>query len=254
VNPPVPTTSCAADLAVYGGTPPADFDSDSLWSYEVGVKEELFGKRLAVNASAYVIDWSNIQQPVNLPTCGFGYTDNLGAAQSKGLEVEAQAYLLKGLIVGARVGYTDAQLSEDVLAPPNVVTGTQAIIASNGDPIIGIPEWTVALNGEYTFSVGTNLDAYVRGDYQWLGSYYRTQSAGKIGYNPYTYEADDYDQLSLRAGLMVGDTWDISLFANNLTNNDTVIGASTALAPVTGLLRATTLRPRTIGITIGKQF
>lgn len=254
VNAPVPTTNCAADLAVYGGTPPGDFGSDSLWSYETGAKGQFLNRKLAVNASAYWIDWSDIQQPVSLPSCGFGFTDNLGSARSRGLELEAQAIPVEGLTLGMRLGYTDAELTETVLASADPVTGNQAVIAGKGDPIIGVPEWSVGFSGEYVFRLSEKMDAYVRGDYQWLDSFYRTQSPGRVGHNPLLYTADAYDYASVRFGILMDGGWDISAYVNNLTNDDTYIGASTGSSPATGRLLVSTQRPRTFGLSIGKEF
>ena len=254
VNAPVPASNCAADLAVYGGTPPGDFDSDSLWSYETGAKGQFLNRKLAVNASAYWIDWENIQQPISLPNCGFGFTDNLGSARSRGFELEAQAIPLEGLTIGARVGYTDAELTETVLAPADPITGIQAVIAGKGDPIVGVPEWSVSFSGEYIFRLRNGMDAYVRGNYQWLDSYYRTQPPGRVGHMPLLYEADSYEYASLRFGLMMDGGWDVSAFVNNLTDDDTYIGASTGSSPATGRLLVSTQRPRTIGLSVGRAF
>ncbi len=68
---------------------PSTFNSDSLWSYEVGSKNVVNGGRAQISASAYYIDWKNIQQGVTLASCGFQFTTNLGKAVSQGFDLDA---------------------------------------------------------------------------------------------------------------------------------------------------------------------
>src|SRR3546814_11666990 len=56
INPGLPP--CGATCTVDVG---ASFGSDSLWNYEVGTKLQLFDKALALTASAFLIDWKDIQ-------------------------------------------------------------------------------------------------------------------------------------------------------------------------------------------------
>ncbi len=67
---------------------PGQYCSDSLWSYELGSKNSFFDHTLAINASIFYIDWTNIQQNVYLPTCGEQFTANLGKAKSEGGDLE----------------------------------------------------------------------------------------------------------------------------------------------------------------------
>ena len=59
--------------------------SDSLWNHELGLKTEFLDHRLTVNGAVYLIDWSNIQQNLNLGSCGYSTTVNSGKARSKDL-------------------------------------------------------------------------------------------------------------------------------------------------------------------------
>ena len=85
----VPGGTCDGDYETLGiSVPPTKYQSDSLWSYELGSKGRYAGNRVSVNAAVYAIDWTNIQQTVNLPTCGFGFTTNVGDAKIYGSELE----------------------------------------------------------------------------------------------------------------------------------------------------------------------
>jgi len=69
---------CEADLAALGlSAPPFDFESDSLWSYEVGAKTNWLDHRLTANLTAYHIDWSDMQTAKDLD-CGITFIANAG--------------------------------------------------------------------------------------------------------------------------------------------------------------------------------
>ena len=86
---------CDAALAKVGIANGAPFDSDTLWSYEIGTKNSWFGGRVKSRLAAYRIDWKGIQQTTTLgaidPMCTFNVTTNSGAAVSTGGELEVDA-------------------------------------------------------------------------------------------------------------------------------------------------------------------
>ncbi len=60
---------CKPSLEALGlSAVPSSFNSDSLWSYEIGAKDSLFDRRLALQVSTFYINWSDIQTAVNLPS------------------------------------------------------------------------------------------------------------------------------------------------------------------------------------------
>ena len=100
---------CGADLAA----PSSAFDSDSLWSYEVGAKTSLANNRVQINGALYHIDWKDIQIGESF-ACGFGRTVNGGTARSRGFELEMTAILVEGMTVTAGLGYADAKFTSHV--------------------------------------------------------------------------------------------------------------------------------------------
>src|SRR6202035_443287 len=122
VNAPFPLTgSCLTLLNQIGlnGMPPT-YQGDSLWSYEIGSKNRLFNGHLLLEASAFHIDWSNVQQSVSLPPnlCPETFTSNLGKATSNGADLQVTA-LIGALELGLSVGYTEAKDSQS-LGPSNI--------------------------------------------------------------------------------------------------------------------------------------
>src|SRR5690606_5247308 len=104
--------------------------------------------------------WNNIQQSVTLTGCGYSYVANLGSATSRGAELEAQILLGDAFTVGLNAAYTRARLSEDVWGAPNPATGERPLLGANGDRVIMTPEWTVALNARYDWTISSREGVY----------------------------------------------------------------------------------------------
>ena len=240
---------CASD-ANYSGYRTL-FDSDSVWSYELGSKNELLDSRVRINTSLYHIDWKNIQQVIGLSSCGFAYTANLGKARSQGVDLQAELALTDRLVAGLAVGYNDARFTETVKTVP---TATRNLI-TDGDHIVGWP-WTLALSAQYNFAAWNSHDAYVRADYQYQAKQTDTvpgTNPQNGGFQPWAvFHMPQTTQLSLRAGMKF-DRWDVSVFGTNLTADHPILSsASSVNFGIPGGLvgyNQTTFRPRTFGVT-----
>jgi len=223
---------------------PTQFGSDSVWSYEIGSKNKFFNRRLQVESSAFKIDWKNIQQTVALNQCGFNFTDNLGSATSKGFDIQFQFAATDNLTLGGSIGYTDAKFKDTVRAGPAAPLN----LVTSGDAI-DLNPWQIYLNAQYSFAI-LGRKSYIRTDFQHLSA----QNGTTVNRDPGNGSADltipaarQVDSLSVRAGMTM-DGIDISLFANNVTNAHALLSQSHDPA-TTQFFRATTQRPRTIGIT-----
>ncbi len=76
--------------------------------YEAGIKSQFLDARAIVNLSVFYIDWSDIQQSVQLG--GISATANSGDASSKGVELESVYSPFSSLRIGVNATYTDATL------------------------------------------------------------------------------------------------------------------------------------------------
>ena len=244
-NRPVPLTPLvSADLATLGlpGTPPATFNSDSLWSYEVGSKSRLLDNRLSLNVSAFHIDWKDIQQSVSLVTSGFDFETNAGRAKIDGLEFEARWLATEGLTLSAGASLTHAVFAADTLALG--LDGAGQPNARKGDPIQGVPKYSARLGFEYRFAPTALGSAFVRGSGQWTGA-----SHGTVVRSSSDYIRPAYVTADASAGLTL-ERWEFTLFAKNLTNNRQIIQQPS----IQGVSEAYYLRPRTIGLTAAYEF
>jgi outer membrane receptor protein involved in Fe transport len=242
---------CTPQLAALGlpGTPSL-YESDSVWSYEVGSKNAFADNRVRLSSSVFYIDWSNIQQTVGLNTCGFSFIANLGSATSRGADIQFELEATDNLMLSLSVGYTDAKFDEDVKGGP----GATLNLVSEGDHIVGSP-WTGAAAVQYNFLV-RERSGYARMDYQYQGGQDDLVPATNPqngSFNPAgVFHVPQTDLLSAR----VGAKWsgvDLSLFVNNLLNSDTVLSHAPTPGPI-ALYQNTTFRPRTYGVTATYRY
>jgi iron complex outermembrane recepter protein len=238
------SSECGANLAELGlKQVPPSYGSDQVWSYEVGDKSNLAAGRLQIASSLFWIDWQDIQQNILLPACESEFVGNLGAAVSKGFDLQTQIRPLPGLTVGLNGGYTDAAYSR------TTVGGSGTIISERGDAI-GVPKWNGSLSSEYDFAqVGRNF--YARFDFQFIGQG-PNQDPRVYGYDAAIVPTGETKMLNLRLGTLLGQ-WNLSVFADNVTNNEPILsqGRDASSSPI---LTSFTYRPRTIGVTASLRF
>jgi outer membrane receptor protein involved in Fe transport len=237
--------ACAGDLAQLGiKDVPHTFNSDTVWSYELGDKGTFLGGRLSMDASIFWINWKQIQEQVLLPDCGYYYTANLGEAESRGFDVQADYAVGHGLTIGGNAGLTDARYTTTAIEEGN-------ILAQKGDSL-ATPEWTATANAQQNFTLPREASGYARIDYQFAGPYYRTGSSETYAYNANTRDAPATNFVSVRAGAK-RDGWDVSLFVDNVLNSHVSLYRYQDTVNSPGL-RDSTFRPLTVGLTAIRKF
>lgn len=234
-NREIPLSICGKELNdVYHLTKsPGTFDSDSLWSYEIGNKSRLLDGKLQLNMSAFYVKWNNIQQSVVL-NCTFDFEGNFGTATSHGVEFEAKAKVTPNLTVGLSGGVTNASFSEDVPAI-NVKAGAQ---------LQGVPKWNAALTGEWRFNTEGAIAGFVRGAARWVGG-----SRGSFDPANADYDRPGYLTADASIGATM-DQWELALYVKNLYNDQTILQKPY----VQFLTEAYRQRPRTVGLTLTKSL
>lgn len=246
---------CAGDLARLGRAAGlSEFDADSVWSYELGSKNEFDGGRATVNGAIFYSNWKDIQQSVRLPSCGAAVTDNAGDARVRGAELEVQIHFTPDLQMGGSVAYTDAEIVKQGAFP----------FAAIGDRVLETPEWTTSFYGSYFVPVSASWNLELRGDYQYRGSQRRQYDTGQSvrfalspgvygpinGSVPYAavYQ-DSYDVVNAFASLGNGRT-SVRLFVNNALDAQPLIDTNLSV----GVSRSTTIRPKTVGVELRQKF
>jgi outer membrane receptor protein involved in Fe transport len=196
-------TACYPELAALGIDPNADaiVESDSLWSYEVGLKGRFLDGRVSTNISAYRIDWQDLQLSIALD-CGFNVAGNAGKVKNNGAEFEMVTLLTPNLTTQLSIGYVDAKLGDDV----------PTLGGSSGDRLINVPKLSYALGAQYDWRVREH-GAFARLDYAYQGDSY-------FGFRFIESQRKPaYGLLSGRLGMDIGD-FQVALYGKNLLNED----------------------------------
>jgi outer membrane receptor protein involved in Fe transport len=238
-------TAQLLSLGIQGQAPP--YTSDSVWSYELGAKGALADGKLQLAASAFRINWSRIQGVIPLNSCAYTFTGNFGSAVSQGGDLQFSLIPLRGLELSGSIAFTDAHYTQTVPVPGDA---TQ-LLARDGDELLDTPRWQGDLSLAYTWSVRDGWDLYARADSSYTGRYFRTYSQGVNGYIGSIRDGQSITDVSLRGGVKF-DSWDISGFVKNLTDNSTPMFQDVGTRPGTYgamAIRSISMRPRTVGVT-----
>lgn len=230
VNRPVPIPLCSGDLAQLGLTQaPSAYKSDKLWSYEVGAKGRAWQDSLVLTGALFDIRWSNIQTDIILPTCTFDIKDNIGSAESRGVELELTQRLLDHLSFSFGGNYTSAKITN-----PVTLLGVE-----RGDHVPGVPDYTISTSLDYKQPLpNTQARALFRTDAQWIGS-----SQGVITHGDPDFNRPSYFVMGASGGLQ-WDHYEVSLFVTNLLDQHKAIQRPDIALVEYGV----TVRPRTFGI------
>jgi iron complex outermembrane receptor protein len=216
---------------------PASYDSDSLDSYELGVKAETSDRRFGVDASVYYIDWSDIQ----LLTGVAGVTTyvNGGGAEIKGAELTLTARPVQAFAASAAFAYNDGSLSDE--AP---ILG-----ARKGERLPNVPRYTATLSADYTW-LDTSLTPTVG-----LTVRYVDDRTASFDANPSLpqYRMPDYTSVDLRAGVSF-ERFDAQFYVRNLFDEVGQVSAQTVLSSFGGPAQVTVLQPRTVGVRLTAPF
>lgn len=245
------------DPVIPGTKELASFDPESVISYEIGLKSELFDRRFRLNASAYHNIYTDLA--VNIPRVdappGTFATrvGNAGEVTYTGFDIETQAILNDNFWVEANLGYIDIEYQEFMTgqsvipgAPPiNVASITEAGYTS---PLTA----SAAVNMEFPVSFG-----------RVFGRLSYTYEDGKLSFNnslgvPFNEEirGDDRNVIDAQIGvdgLNFGNAQgEVRLWVKNLTDShDFVRGVDFAALGLAGGYYAD---PRTFGITVSARF
>jgi len=120
---------------------PANYDSDKVQNYEAGVKITTADRRLAVDLTAFSLDWKNIQARQFGPAPSFfSYVVNSANANIMGVEFAGSVQVIpRALTFNSNVTYQEANLTK--FLPDNYGPGYPA-----GTPLPGSSKWSVANN------------------------------------------------------------------------------------------------------------
>ncbi len=246
IVPTVPSAAalgCPGQLAALGLTTQQthEYQSDSLWNYEIGAKTSWLDNRLIVNADVFYIDWKNIQQQVLL-SCGFQFRTNAGAAKSEGAELEVRARPLRDLDISGGIGYQHAVITKAGAG------GTESPLQP-GDRVYQVPDWTANTSITYTAALNSRFSLVNNLTYSYVGG---SKSANNDPFDPRL--RSPYSLLDARVALAFSK-YEVALVGKNLGDAHANLADNRSIAAeLPGRPRIVTNQPMTFGIEFRSTF
>ncbi|MCW1400903.1 TonB-dependent receptor [Novosphingobium sp. MW5] len=230
---------------------------ENLWTYEAGIRTDLFDRRVRLNITAFLTKYKD--QQIQLADPGpppLVYTVN-GDSTVKGFEAEFLASPIQDLVLKASVGYVDASYDKDIRGASGAVAVTPAV------PFYRSPEWSYTLGASYKVPVGEAGDVAFDFNYGWKDKQLSYPSPTNFVTLP------SYGLLNGRISFEAAAGWSVAVFGNNLTNKYYLTGgfdpSGPASKPTPGLTGVahdrvfgfTMLdigRPRELGVELAYKF
>jgi iron complex outermembrane receptor protein len=186
------------------------FDPESAKNYELGVKSDLFDRRLRINADIFMMDYEDLQVTQTNAACLCNLTDNAASAEIKGVEAELTFLPIDDLVLGVSGSYVDAKYEDFIESALDPTTGRN--LDSSGNRLQRTPETQVSGIIDYTLGLGSWGKALnFRANYTWQSDmFWATDNIAK---------EPSYGLLDLRIGLAPeGAPWSVAIWGKNVTD------------------------------------
>lgn len=259
-NQPVPLGTvgvagqCTSQLASYGyNAAPLTYGPDKLWNYTLGEKATLADGKVTFNASAYYIDWRDVQSRLTL-NCSYFFTDNKGKITSKGLELESTIKATPEISFSLSGSYNSSKANGDI----------PTVGAFDGDRTPYYPQWTASAQLFYDRQIGRG-DLGMQLGYQFqsnqtttFNNFATTLVNGNLtaaGPSQSYAVIPETHNLSASLNYQVGN-YEIGVYGNNLANGVGIVDKfrATYFKVYQAGDRVTYARPRTVGLRARVRF
>lgn len=237
--------------------------TDTVWSYDLGLKSTWLDRRLLVNVSLFYLDWTNLQRNFNLlqfnPICTPVIAANVGGVHVQGVELEFMYMPIPSVTMNAAVAYTDAKVAATVPG----VNDSLGKPLEKGDAIENVAPLTVSAGAEYRFATpylsehfDGDYSGFVRVDWRYVGERMGLNTGDKASLRAdpirSQFIADPYQLTDLRLGV-TSEEWSAWIYASNLFNEKAIYDAY-RISWLPTLHSASVSDPRTIGFSLERRF
>jgi len=234
---------------------PRHYDSDTVLSFEAGVKSDFFERSLSLDLSAFWLRWEDLQLSgiVN----DTSVMSNAGEAESKGVEWAVELRPLQGLTIELVGAYTDAALTESTASGSDV----DLLGGRKGDALPYVSKWTALAGVSYEWPISGAATGYFGANWSYIGTR-RSDFGNKFGHQ---LTLPGYDTTDVRFGVDF-ERWSIGFYGKNLTDERGISALSESNSRDGGgvydrdasswAFGSTFLvvRPRTLGLMLSARF
>jgi iron complex outermembrane receptor protein len=214
---------------------PATVSSETVTSYEAGIKARFLDRKVTFNAAAFLLDWNDLQVAQAFAN-GINGLVNAGTARSQGFEAQLLIQPVRGFNVGANFAYTDAKCTQTT---PN---------CTDGDQLPNVPKLAAAVTADYSWALSGSTQAHVGGAVRIVGD-----RISAVASDPLSVPVDGYATFDLNASVTIDSKWTLRAYARNLTDSEGRITTSVATVNP-GYLSTVPVQPRTLGLALDLAF
>ena len=177
-------------------------------SYEIGIKQQLFDRRVTLNVDGYWTRLTGLQANIYPINGAKSYLTNVGDVRARGIEVDASWQVVTGLNLSANGAFNDTRYSSYRNASCPV--GGAAVCDLTGKRVYQSPKWIANAIADYRFDAGNGITPYAIARYAYRSSQFGTVDDGPYGIIP------AYGLASFRVGATFGQgRYDASLWIDN---------------------------------------
>lgn len=269
---PDPANPSVAQLNRPGGWAP-----DNLTNWEIGLKTDLFDRKVQLNLSGYYMVWENVQFGFFNPAGGFGNTSFVTNGPSyhiKGVEAQVVARPVEGLSIQGTATYNDSKQSNSPCLRSNVpasstfgqcitsyatssgVVPVQSPYGVQGGITPFSPHFQGSARARYEWPGTGSINWFVAGGISYTGTEYNQPSTYPSGDGvlvPGTtllrYRQHGYSLLDASVGF-TRDNVTVTVFGENLTNSH----ASTFTSSAQFIKSEVPVRPLVYGVKVATTF
>lgn len=243
------------------------FAPEFVYEQELGLKTELFDRRVRLNISAYRNLLKGAQRTAILTTNGTSNTlvANAAEARNLGAEIDLQIRPVTGLTLSASGAINDAKYT--------------AFADASGDRrnerFVYVPKYQFSVSGEYATDLTAGISGQLNVDYSWTDDQASNECVGSGGTLCYTGGTDitgaTRDQINaaivkattipaagiLNARVTFGindDAYTIAFWGRNVTDNRGVTQALRVPAPFRNYVSGLRRDPASYGVTVAAKF
>lgn len=188
-------------------TPDSGVDPENVWSYEAGLKAELFDRRMRANLSVFSAEYSDLQVRSPDPVTTLFGLRNAATAKIRGVEAELLASPTPALRLSATLSLLEAQYDRYSFIANGALTD------NSGNYLNNAPKWQGSLDGEYEIPLGDLGTLTPRIELRYVSDVYFTEA------NRFPYAAKGHETINARLQYVApsGD-WGMRLFVDNATD------------------------------------
>jgi iron complex outermembrane receptor protein len=200
-------------IAIFSPVDVLRYKPETNWTYETGIKTDLLGNRLRINANYFYSEVDDVVMNFTLPGGRFP-VNNAGDQTIKGLEFEVTAAPTEGLTLFASGALLDGKYSN--LNPQAAPALAPMLFQVQATPP-QIPDYTITVGFDY----GVDIPV---GRLSFGADWFQTDDYVTAATND--FKVKSYGQGNLFVDLGFGENWSFRAAVKNFTDDDTITTGS----------------------------